>query len=272
MDVFTHKATVDGRAGEFRIDCYADTHIGSASCDEKLLRKHIQQTKDSGSSWVFIDDAIDGITPSDRKRWNDENVASWVLSDSRNMIRRECERWADIFSPISGKCLFAIIGDTSHYQTGNISDCMDAILPGLGIKRYKGAVYAKLSIARAESHCSVTDLVFAHGFFAGRTGGSKVNNLERCLDYFPYASAFICGHGHTKCVSPPHVGLFANGSTVQSIYRRAAMTGGYLKTYSSGTTGYGEYKLYPPVALGRITLVLRPFAHEDQKRIEFENA
>jgi len=35
---------------------------------------------------------------------------------------------------------------------------------------------------------------------------------------------------------------------------------------------YGEYKLYPPVALGRITVVLRPWAVDDQKIMEVENA
>lgn len=272
MDIHRTDIMLHGRSSEFRVDLYADTHIGSRSCNEKLLRKHVAETLETGNSWVFIDDAIEGITPDDKRRFNADNVAEWVLSNPRNIIQSECDRWAEIFAPIAKQCMFAIVGDTSHYQTGFISDCMERTLSAMNIRRYKGAVYNTIAFKRNDKSVVRHDIVYAHGFFAGRTGGSKVNNLERCLDYFPRASGFFCGHGHTKAVAPPRVGLYAQGKEVRSIYRRAAMTGGYLNTYETGTTGYGEYKLYPPVALGRITVVLRPWATDDQKIIEVENA
>lgn len=277
MQIITTPRQSMGRTGEYRIDLYADTHLGSRNVDEKLLAKHIQQTKDSGNAWAFLDDAVDAVLPRD-KRYDPSNVADWVLSDPRNIIRNQCERWADLFSPIASQCLVAIWGyGTKHYETDNIADPAQGVLDKLGIRRATGAVYLRVLFGRGvdadgkPATKAAPELVLAHGSCGASTPGAKVNYLQAKLSMFPRALGFFCGHGHTKVVCPPHVGLVASGSRMQSVYRRAAMTGGYLLTYAEDTVGYGERKLYQPSALGRITVVLRPFCVDDQRIIEVEN-
>lgn len=273
MDICRKSILLNGRNDEYRIDVYGDTHVGSRNFDETLLKKHVNATLLNGNSWCFVDDAIDGITPDDRKRWNYNNVESWVLADPSNVIYNECRVWKELFTPIQEQCLFTIVGQTSHYQTGYIADPIREMLHTMGITHYTGAVYLRLSFSRSEKsrERKLIDLVFAHGDIAGRTDSAKIIALERVLECWGNASGYFCGHGHTKVQTPPQSILYVEGNKIKSRYKRAAMTGSYLLTYHEGTTGYGEKRMYKPVALGHITIVLRPWCKDDQKVLEIEN-
>lgn len=263
---------IASRTEAVEIDLYADTHLGSASVDEALLRKHIQETADEGRYWAFLGDGVDGITPSDR-RFDSGNVSDWAWTayKDKRLIEAEYDRFGELFSPISEKCLFYLQGDGKHSRHENIADCRSSMCASLGIPGPYQTVYLACSSKISGTEISRQNLVFHHGYFAGRTSGAKMNNLERCLSYFPEAVGFFCGHGHTKATAPPQVGMVMRGKKGQSLYRRAAMAGSYLKTYSEDTTGYGEVKFFPPVALGRITVRLSPFNSDDQKKIEIFN-
>jgi len=272
MKFIKRRFNIDSCNETIEIDLYADTHLGSASVDGSLLRKHIQETKDEGRLWAFLGDGIDGIIPSDR-RFDSKNMAPWAwdaLRDKR-LISAEYDYFAELFKPIASQCLFYLAGDGKHNRHENVADCRSDMLASIGIPGPYQTVYLATSTQRQGGSVVRQDLVFHHGYFAGRTSGAKMNNLERCLSYFPEAVGFFCGHGHTKATAPPLVGIVMRGKKGQSLYRRAAMVGSYLRTYSEETTGYGEVKFYPPVALGRITVRLAPHNVDDQKRIEVFN-
>ena len=273
MQLLSKRFKLAGVNNYFDFDIYADTHFGSQSIDESLLKKHIAETHDSGRYWVFLGDGIDGIIPSDIRRFNSQNMTDWAWNAYKNkrIIDAEYEHWRDIFKPIADKCLFYACGDGKHNRSDNIADCRDNMLRDLRIPGAYQLVYYTFLFNRTQTNVQKVPIAFHHGFFAGRTGGSKINNLERSLSYFPEAWGFFCGHGHTKATTPPMVGIIERAGKAQSIYRRAAMTGSYIKTYADDTVGYGETKLYPPVAMGRITVRLSPFSNDDQKRIEIYN-
>ncbi len=266
--------TIDGRAGSFEIDIYSDTHFGSKNTDESLLRRHIKETEKENRYWIFLGDGADCVLPMD-KRHNASNLTDWAWEALRegNLIQAEYERWEGMFAPIAGRCLGYLMGDGKHSAKKDVADCRGAMLKRLNIPGPFQLLYYTFIIGRDETpgHSMAIPLVFHHGFFAGRTSSTKIINLERVLNYFPEAWGFFCGHGHTKVMTPPIVGIVQRGKTGVSLYRRAAMTGSYLRTYAEGTIGYGETKLYPPVALGRITVRLAPFSPEEQKRIEIFN-
>ena len=272
MRILSRKFVIDGRQGCVETDIYGDTHLGSRSVDESLLKEHIQETRDTGRWWGFVGDGIEGIVPDDKRRFNTENITdwSWIAYKNRRLIQAQYEYWADMFAPIADKCLFYVCGDGKHSRHENIADCRSDMCAKMGIPGPYQMVYYNYNIQRdtaSRSGGRIEPIVFHHGYFAGRMAGSKVNNLVRCLNYFPQARAFFCGHGHTKVKTDPQVGIIACGSKVRSIERRAAMTGSYLKTYSDQTVGYGEVKLFPPVALGRITFKLSPFHPKEDKQL-----
>ena len=272
MKFLERRFEIDGRQGELEIDLYADTHFGSKNVDEELLKKHIRETKENNRYWCFLGDAIDGILPPDR-RFNPKNIEDWAWEAHKEdkLIQAEWEHFIEIFKPIKDSCLFFLDGDGKHNKSFDVADCMTSALNSIGITNIDQTIYLKAQIARNTTTYSDVPLVFHHGWFAGRKSGSKINNLTDSLNFFPEAWGFFCGHGHTKVTIPPQVGIVERAGKCQSLYRRAAMTGSYLKTYAENSIGYGEVKLYPPVALGRITLVIRPFHHDDQKRLEIMN-
>lgn len=77
MFLLEKRFTVGGRSEPFEIDIYSDTHFGSKSVDETLLKRHIRETQEAGRYWVHLGDVIDGILPGDR-RFRSENIADWA--------------------------------------------------------------------------------------------------------------------------------------------------------------------------------------------------
>ena len=273
MKLLTTRVDVKGRLDTVDVDLYADTHFGSKSVDEELLRYHISETKREGRMWLFLGDGIEGITPKDYRRWNPDNVTDWAwraLKEKR-LIEAEWEYWGKMFEPIAPQCIAALNGDGKHNVYHDVADCMGNVMRKLRITSNIQLLYHTFAISRMGGTTMASHFVFHHGYFAGRTSGSKINNLERSLSYFPEALGFFCGHGHTKVQTQPITGIVKRGGKGASIYKRGAMTGSYLRTYAEDTTGYGEVKLYPPVALGRITMRLAPFHPRDQHKFEIYN-
>lgn len=273
MKFISKRFDVDGHNGELRIDVYGDTHFGSKNVDESLLKRHIAETHERGNHWVFVGDGIDGILPSDTRRFDSKNVEDWAWAAHKehNLISAEYDHWAQLFGPIANTCLFYIKGDGKHSAHENVADCRDRMLQSLGIPGAYQGVYYTFKCYRTVTSSMCVPLMFNHGKITG-TDGNKINRLIRIMASFPEAWGVFVGHGHTKAQTPPQVSIVEREHKGFALYRRGAMTGSYLRTYADDTIGYGETAMYAPVALGRITIVLRPFASDPQRRIEIENA
>lgn len=272
MDVRRSRFECPSLNSEIKIDLYADTHFGSESVAEGLLKKHIEETRENGHYWMHLGDAIDGIVPSDR-RFNRKNLSDWAWAAVRDnkLIEAEWARFEELFSPIADKCLYVLDGDGKHNICNDVSDCMATTLQKMGIPFGAVQLYYEFMCNRTKTAVKKVPIVFHHGFFAGRTVSNKVINLERHLQFYPQTWGFFCGHGHHKTSTRLDCLVVNCGGHIEEWVRRAAMTGSYLRTYAEGTTGYGEVRGYRPAALGRVTLVIRPFHTIPEKRIELEN-
>jgi len=263
---------LESRSDEFRLHIFGDTHLGSKSVAEHLLKKHIEEVRESGDYWCHVGDAIDGILPGDR-RFKSDNVADWAWDALRSekLIEAEWNEFERIFDPIKDKCLFVLSGDGKHNICGNVANCMQTTLERMNIPGGSPLVYYAFQFKRSSQAVTRMDVVFHHGWFSGRKHGGKANNLVDALAIYPKAWGFFCGHGHTKHQERID-SLRLEGDHIKQWVRRSAMTGSYLKTYDENTTGYGEVKGYSPAGLGRITAVMRPYVPEEEKMIEVENA
>jgi hypothetical protein len=263
---------LSGRSDEFRLHLFGDTHLGSKSVAEHLLKKHIKEVEESGDYWCHLGDVIDGILPGDR-RFKSDNVADWAWDalKSEKLIEAEWNEFERLFDPIKDKCLFVLDGDGKHNSCANVANCMVSTLKRMNAPGGSPLVYYAFTFTRNDTTSFRMDVVFHHGWFSGRKHGGKANNLVDALAIYPKAHGFFCGHGHTKHQERID-SLRLEGNHIKQWVRRAGMTGSYLKTYDEDTTGYGEIKGYSPAGLGRITVVFRPFAIEDEKIIEVENA
>ncbi len=273
MKILHDNFTVDGRRGEWRLDIYGDTHLGTDSVAEDKLKIDIAETKASGNYWCHVGDVIDGITSGDR-RFNEAyrmNLAPWAWKAYREsrLIEAQWDKFEELFESIMSQGTFVLSGDGKHNQMGDISDCFKTSLANLGLPGGFPACFYMPVFNRGSTAEVRVPLMFHHGWFAGRTTSNKVIQLERALNQFPQVWGFICGHGHNKVETRVN-SLVVEENKVTERTRRGAMTGSYLRTYAHDTVGYGEIKGYPPVAVGKITLVLRPFYYDKEKRIEFE--
>jgi len=272
MKVIHKEITVDGRNGVWALDVYGDTHLGSKSVDEELLAKHIKETQSTGNYWCHVGDAIDGIIPKD-KRFDSSNLTDWAWDALREkrLIEAEWERFLEHFMPVADNGLFVLSGDGKHNVMDNVADCFGTALEYLNMNGGYPACHLVLSFKRGTStETKQVELVFHHGWFSGRMKGGKANNLVNALSVYPNASGFFCGHGHDK------TGVRVDSLVIEAFrqkqwVRRAAMTGAYLQTYANDTVGYGEVRGYAPAGLGRMTVVLRPFSTDPEKRIELYN-
>lgn len=275
MRIITDQYTVDGHNGEWRMDIYGDTHLGTLSVDEDRLRRDIVDTKETGRPWVHVGDVIDGIITGDR-RFNEfykRNLAPWAWTafQGGKLIQAQWDRFEELFEPIWTQGIVALSGDGKHNEMKDVSDCFATVLETWTMPGGFPACFYVPTFKRGQSTAKRScPIMLHHGWFTGRTRSCKVINLERALAQFPQVWAFICGHGHDKVPARVNSLIFEDGKVTERI-RRAGMTGAYLRTYADKTVGYGEIKGYPPVALGKITLVLRPFHHDPEKRVEFEN-
>lgn len=271
MKIIKRLFPLEGRTDEFRLHLFGDTHLGSKSVAEHLLKKHIKEVQDSGDWWAHLGDAVDGILPGDR-RYKPQNMTDWAYEALRNeqLIEAEWLKFRELFEPIKDKCLFVLDGDGKHNSCGNVANCMMTTLNAMNIPTGSPLVYYAFQFKRTKC-ASRMDLVFHHGWFSGRKHGGKANNLVDALAVYPKAWGFFCGHGHTKHQERID-SLRLESDHIKQWVRRAGMTGSYLRTYAEDTCGYGEVKGYSPSGLGRITVVLRPYSIDEEKMIEIENA
>ena len=117
MQILTGQYTVNGHNGEWKLDVYGDTHLGTKSVDEERLRRDIADTKATGRPWVHLGDAIDGIITGDR-RFNEfyrQNLADWAWSayQKNNLIQAQWDRFEELFEPIWTQGIVVLSGDGS---------------------------------------------------------------------------------------------------------------------------------------------------------------
>jgi len=282
MIALSKKFKLNSATDTIEVDIYGDTHYGSDSVDEDMIKKHINETSAKDRYWVHLGDVIDGILPSD-KRFKASNLAPWAWNALQDdiLIEAEWARFETDFGGIQDRCLFVLDGDGKHNRINGISNCMDNTLNRMRIldsmnNNGTTALMYKMNFTVPYSNARRRlDIAAHHGWFSGRMTGGKINNLERALDYYPECKVFMCGHGHTKILTPPHVGLILSSNRsvdkVKHVIRRGVMTGSYYKTYNDSSVGYSEIHGYPPKCLGRITMVIKPFCHDPEELVTWKN-
>ena len=273
MKVLKLNYDLNSRSAEWWLDLYSDTHLGSKSVAERKLASDIKETLHANHYAVHLGDCIDGVLPGDR-RFEPSNLTDWAWDalQRKCLIQAEWDKLYDAFKPLveADKLLFVLSGDGKHNEFRYVSDCMEQKLRDMGVPGGYPALHLILTFYRTGTSAIRVELVFHHGFFAGRRDMGKVGNLQLQLLYYPHATGWFCGHGHNK-VSTRVNGLVIEGKEQVEWVRRAAMTGSYLRTYADDTVGYGEVKGYAPSAIGHISICLRPFHCDPERRITLHN-
>lgn len=275
MRVVTREILLPTLATPVTITPLGDTHVGAIDCHEKLLKACVERIAESENHyWIGMGDYGEWIMPGDKRfdfrMLKPDEKANMMNDFTGSQLRQTIAP----FLPIKEKCLGLISGNheetiSNHY----FRDVHQDICTALETQACYDPI-AKIRNSNLSYNC-VMRLVFRsagdatntrelfiwlhHGAGGGRKSGSKVNRIEEQALVCPECDVFLYGHVHSR--------LFTIGASIivkprtNKIEDRPkffGITGTFKKTYQQDYSGYGERGMFPPTALGVISLRIVP--------------
>jgi len=280
MKIIRREFKGNSRSDEYTIIPLGDIHIGSAACDEELLKSVCDRIrKEKNTYWVGLGDYCEFINLSDR-RSDLETLADWMsIADLVDITRSQKERLLDYLLPIAGKCLALVKGnheDTilKKYERDIYHEIVTAIKQAAKMKPdedlaldYYG--WIKMTFQRNETGgLSTITGNFHHGFVNGKLAGAKALNMQRWL-WTHECDFAIFGHSHNTMAQAETVEMIDKCDNVIYKTRRGGYSGTFMRTTTPGMpAGYAERKGYFPMPLGGCEVWLRPGAVDITERVK----
>lgn len=271
----------ESREDVIRLWHITDTHLGSRSCNEALLKKHIQQiANDPLAYWGFGGDAIDGICQAGDKRYSVATLAKWIhdayyKDQNVDTMGIEVDYFVEMFRPIWHKCLWFGKGNhewaSERFYARNIYmemvkaaasianvDPRDLALGAQGFidirfKQRTPAGNAKAWTFHIYQH---------HGYGGGAKAGGHALALEHALGTFD-ADLLLFGHRHVRAFVDRLIHR-ADKSGWHTAYRAAMFSPSYLDAWiepskgQSQTDTYAEREGYMPRIIGAAPILIHP--------------
>jgi hypothetical protein len=100
------------RKDEFRVIPLGDVHVGSAQCNEKLLKAVVGRVKEEKNTyWIDMGDKCEFINLRD-PRFAPDALASWIrVSDMMDLAKAQRDRYLEFIHPIAPKVLGMVEGN-----------------------------------------------------------------------------------------------------------------------------------------------------------------
>jgi UDP-2,3-diacylglucosamine pyrophosphatase LpxH len=277
MQIVEHEIRVKSRADEIKIHPIGDTHIGKINCDEKALRRYVQEIADDPNAyWIGGGDYFDSIKPSDIKRFDLGVLPDWVLIGSpeeikknlSGLVNRQLDRFCVIMQPIAHKCLGFIEGNHEfEIRKRHNEDYVERMAKQFGTVNLTDSAFMRIKMYRSAkvSAESTVVLYIEHGCGGGRSYGSELNHLGSMVS--DKDADMICrGHSHKSdelATSRMHISSHGKipKDACQSRDICALNWGSWLLSYQVGPSTYERRASYR--ATPRITRYFRikPFQY-----------
>jgi len=256
------------RDAEFSIYNVADIHLLNRGISKPHLERDIEKIKKDPYAMFFIGgDYADWIYPFD-KRFDPEAFNEEIkVTELAQLAAHIAKLVISTFNPIKRKMLGMLLGnhDLKALRKNSQMDIHEVICRELKTQNLRYSGFADLYFVYEPGFkgCKITHTwepperftarlrcFIHHGMGAANTAGGKINKLKSLQDMVD-ADLVLMGHVHEQFAKAflrltPNWNCSDIGSTVTM----GLITGSYLKTYSSGFTGYGEEKGYSPTTLG----------------------
>ncbi len=267
METINKRITVQSRSDVYPIHFLGDLHLGSAVCDEAAITAAVAAiAEDPLALWVGTGDLGEFI-PRQDWRHRQSQMAKWLREASADycddLVLMEIEQICGRLQPIADKCLGIVRGnhEDAHLRMFG-RDVQREVCKRLQVDDLSDEAIIRLAFARDGTHADLLIYV-AHGWFAGRKSGAKVNNLHDLLLTWDVDIAAV-GHGHERVVAPPLVTyrLGRNGQLIE--WRRyALMAGSFLRGHQKGATSYASARGFRGSDIGAVTMYYQP----DKRRL-----
>ncbi len=254
-----------------------DIQYGAEGCDVDRLKRHLEWGMERKAYFMGMGDYGDVASPSNRKAIMSTRPQLYdsVRGFMEEAMFEQTDKLWKILEPTKGRWLGLVSGH--HYWPFEDGSTTDTILAnrlgcpymgdgaGLIILQFNSA----LDGTTKKNHYSTARIWFHHGVGSGQTMGAALNRIQYIMQRF-MADIYLIGHLPQTAAAPmPFLDYDAlpSGRIIdKSRVRRAASTGGFLKSYYVGgrnahgyaAAGYGEAGMMPPTQLGGVVVYIRP--------------
>lgn len=264
-----------------------DIQYGADGCDIDRLERHLDWGMKHKAYFLGMGDYGDVASPSNRKAIMSTRPQLYesVRSFMDEAMYEQTDKLYKLLAPTKGRWLGMVSGH--HYWPFEDGSTTDTILANRLGTKYMGdgaglIILQFHSVKAAESHRSsytTARIWFHHGVGSGQTMGASLNRIQWIMQRF-MADIYLIGHLPQTAAAPmPFLDYDAlpSGRIIdKSRVRRAASTGGFLKSYYVGgknahgypAAGYGEAGMMPPTQLGGVVVYIRPKIVKGQVKID----
>ena len=275
----------ESRSDRFWIYPLFDIHLGSAACDEKLLKRDIAEIASKPNAMVILGgDMIDAVIHTDAKRYTGSTMADWCrgMDDIDDVIAAQLDMLTSTLYPIREKIIAVVEGNHESAAAKHNSRAVFRDLCGriagqdgrmseiaLGVEGFINLRFMRKSAGQKveKSHTWPMTIYARHGFGGGRLKGGKINNLTQVL-YAYDCDIALSGHVHDRIyTSVIRTGPGNGRSTCTQKEIHGVTCGTYLAPYMSLTAKgmprntYGQRSGYLPNAIGIPRIEIHPDKH-----------
>jgi hypothetical protein len=282
MRIIEVEINCKGRSDRVELFPFFDLHIGKANCNEGAIRKQVQEVlrreKMPGRHIRVLlgGDAVNSVSPSDRKRFDFSDIADWLVKGSAEEIKdaladlpnREIKRAESLLGPIKHLIVGALEGNHEKaLRKYHNMDVQERLCEKLGCLNLSDEALIRFRFKRPSGKKVATStavVYLRHGYGAGRKAGAEPSKLYDMLAEWECADICFSGHSHSFCVLPPKaVGFLPmRGELPEGLiwkHRFAANPGCWLDSHSIGRGSYESGACYPARAFMTCKAVIWPF-------------
>ena len=239
----------------------SDEHLGSSDCALGHLKRTLQRIAEdkAHSRVVVIGDMVDIINVMD-PRFDVRKIAADFVPNLDNLAKSVADYWLKIHEPIADQIIG--VGTGNHEEKSRLrysNDIANYIAMSLGVPYIQQIARARI-FNRDNVHKLTVKGVLSHAEKGATTTGGKWAAVERMIGDHEDIDFFAQAHTHAYGVQS----FIRNNVEGQPGHGRRAekevvafLTGGYLKTYGEGYSGYGAKRGYAPCKLGTPRLKMR---------------
>lgn len=263
--------TLDATDGEsWRIYALSDAHIGSATCDEALLKQWIQHIADDPRGRCIITgDLISAIGKTD-KRFSLSALADWVLlkkaRSPEDILGIQASAAVEWLRPIADRIDGYVSGNHEDKPLmWNGTDTQWYICEQLGRREaYLGSqALLTYKFRLTKTRTRTLDIYLHHGT-SGSTTEAALRSLKETAGLWE-ADVFLAGHCHATAGEAIAVGYKDRKSgELRQRLKHVGLCGTFDRSFTTGSNVFSDRKKHRPHPVGSLLIEHNPARFETE--------
>lgn len=259
----------------------SDIHFDSLKCDEKLLKKHLNEAVEAGAYILILGDWFDVMCTYGDPRSKPGDISDRYLSKDYSYLDMVVQDSIEFLTPYAKN--IAMISEGNHeskVKEKHDTDPLHRLIEGLkpynrNIQKgnYSGFIEVDDKISyKSSGNTFRTNIHFHHGFGGSAKRSKGMLDVQLEVMQYPDADIILRGHTHQKWHDPSTVQIRkSKAGNLQKETVSYVATGSYKDGYGQGEGGFEIEKNFRPVKLGGWWLTIKRNGKRDIIR-EFKEA